>query len=152
MSTTAIGTVKYAVERKGDELEREELKTTAEMIEVMQAFERGEKIEYFSSFAEKWAHTESPKWDWAYSNYRIAQKTKLSLNWDHVLKNCNWLARDINKKVYVYEQKPVLGDGFWIVSEGLFFPADCLASLVKGDCDWQDSLVERPQQPSSPIW
>ena len=121
------------------------MKTTAEMIEVMQAFERGEKIEYFSSYVEKWVHTEFPNWDWAYTNYRIAQKSKPSVNWDHVLKNCNWLARDRNKRVYVYEQKPVLGDGFWAASEGLIFSTDCLASLEEGDCDWQDSLVERPQ-------
>ena len=48
------------------------MKTTKEMIEVMQAYERGEKIE--ESIDQKVWFTCKPIWNWAKCDYRVKQK------------------------------------------------------------------------------
>ena len=48
------------------------MKTTKEMIEVMQAYERGEQIECFND--EEWKYVKNPVWDWLNNNYRVKQK------------------------------------------------------------------------------
>lgn len=48
------------------------MKTTAEMIEVMQAFERGEAIEgRVNQNNDAWETVSSPGWDWYYYDYRV---------------------------------------------------------------------------------
>ena len=48
------------------------MKTTKEMIEVMQAYESGEQIECFND--EQWKDVKNPVWDWLHNNYRVKQK------------------------------------------------------------------------------
>ena len=48
------------------------MKTTKEMIEVMQAYESGEQIECFND--EEWKYVKNPVWDWLPNNYRVKQK------------------------------------------------------------------------------
>ena len=50
------------------------MKTTKEMIEVMQAYDRGEQIECFND--EEWKYVENPVWDWLNNNYRVKPKKK----------------------------------------------------------------------------
>lgn len=59
------------------------MKTTAEMIEVMQAFERGEKIEFKQlTLGGHWFIASSPNWDWALNDYRIKPLTEpVKLYW-----------------------------------------------------------------------
>lgn len=45
--------------------------TTKEMIEVMQAFERGEEIEVSCVNEDNWVHTMLPSWNWKEYKYRI---------------------------------------------------------------------------------
>lgn len=45
---------------------------TKQMIEVMQAFEDGKKIEGRSSATGGWEHVTDPTWDWNHCVYRIA--------------------------------------------------------------------------------
>lgn len=52
------------------------MKTTKEMIDVMQAFDRGEKIECFNDDYEQWKDIDSPIWDWLHNDYRVKPKTK----------------------------------------------------------------------------
>lgn len=47
---------------------------TSEMIEVMQAYERGDPIEYRVIGYDTWRTCSSPEWDWANLHYRIAKK------------------------------------------------------------------------------
>lgn len=56
------------------------MKSTKEMIEVMQAFERGEKIQthYKLKDLEYWEDTENPEWDWHFYDYRVKPKVKES--------------------------------------------------------------------------
>ena len=48
------------------------MKTTKEMIEVMQAYDRGEQIECFND--EEWKYVKNPVWDWLYNDYRVKPK------------------------------------------------------------------------------
>ncbi|OCS09366.1 hypothetical protein CFTD6783_08340 [Campylobacter fetus subsp. testudinum] len=48
--------------------------TTEEMIEVMQAFERGEKIELSDVDADNWVYTRLPSWNFEDYKYRIKPK------------------------------------------------------------------------------
>ena len=50
--------------------------TLREKIEVMEAFERGEEIEYTPLMEEIWRGTTIPAWDWALYKYRIKPKPK----------------------------------------------------------------------------
>ena len=48
------------------------MKTTKEMIEVMQAYDRGEKIE--SGYGGVWVDIDMPEWSWGLRDYRVKQK------------------------------------------------------------------------------
>lgn len=52
------------------------MKTTKEMIEVMQAHERGEKIEmkFLDNDECGWVEVKAPLWDWYESDYRVKPK------------------------------------------------------------------------------
>ena len=48
------------------------MKTTKEMIEIMQAYERGEQIECFND--GQWKDVNNPIWDWLHNDYRVKNK------------------------------------------------------------------------------
>ena len=51
------------------------MKTTKEMIEVMQAYENGEEIEYYTlGINPRWGNTIAPVWDWLAWDYRVKPK------------------------------------------------------------------------------
>ena len=50
------------------------MKTTKEMIEVMQAYDRGEKIE--SGYGGVWVDIDMPEWSWGLRDYRVKPKPK----------------------------------------------------------------------------
>ena len=50
------------------------MKTTKEMIEVMQAYDRGEKIE--SCYGGVWVDIDMPEWSWGLRDYRVKPKKK----------------------------------------------------------------------------
>ena len=50
------------------------MKTTKEMIEVMQAYERGEKIE--ALYNDVWVDIDMPEWSWGLRDYRVKQEQK----------------------------------------------------------------------------
>lgn len=53
------------------------MKSTKEMIEVMQAYESGERIQV-KNIADntKWKEIEFPGWNWIYYDYRVKPKSK----------------------------------------------------------------------------
>ena len=51
------------------------MKTTKEMIEVMQAYDRGEQIEIMNKFGE-WIYIDKPIWNWVIFDYRVKPKPK----------------------------------------------------------------------------
>lgn len=50
------------------------MKTTKEMIDVMQSYLCGEKIEFLNG--KKWRDADNPVWDWIHNDYRVKPKTK----------------------------------------------------------------------------
>ena len=50
--------------------------TLREKIEVMEAFERGEEIEYIPEYTNEWIETQTPEFDWRKCTYRIKPKPK----------------------------------------------------------------------------
>ena len=50
------------------------MKTTKEMIEVMQAYDRGEQIE--AGYNGVWVDTDMPEWSWVLRDYRVRPKKK----------------------------------------------------------------------------
>ena len=50
------------------------MKTTKEMIEVMQAYDRGEKIE--AGYNGVWVDIDMPEWSWGLRDYRVKPKPK----------------------------------------------------------------------------
>lgn len=49
--------------------------TTKEMIEVMQAYERGEQIEYMTEGSTQWRGTDRPVWNFSTCAYRVKPKS-----------------------------------------------------------------------------
>lgn len=52
------------------------MKTTKEMIDVMKAYDRGEKIECFNDGYKQWQDADRPIWDWLHNDYRVKPNTK----------------------------------------------------------------------------
>lgn len=86
-----------------------------------------------------------PQWE-SRMSYQVRAiekpKTKPSIDWSYVAPQYKWLARDANGDAYVYKERPQRGGDAWIF--GVCKSVDHLKCYVAGDCDWKDSLVERP--------
>lgn len=92
----------------------------------------------------------APRWDWITYEYRLKKAKPDSVNWAHVHPDFNYIARDSNGAVYAYTRIPVIvgGANFWSIdagSDGIAAKVTLLASYQHGDCDWQDSLLVRPE-------
>lgn len=129
-------------------------KTTREMIEVMEAFERGESIEcklFPHVDKDSWVLLlDEPSWDWSAVDYRVAP-TPDSIDWSHVSSEYKYMARDKSGDIFLYSKRPRLEEFIW-------HPHNCIAcclqtggskinpfsSYKKGTVSWDESLVERP--------
>lgn len=69
-----------------------------------------------------------------------------SVNWALVPAEFNWMARDANGNVWMFEHEPFIWGDEWL------YGAPCQHCLidegsnmgyVRGDCDWKESLVQR---------
>ena len=77
---------------------------------------------------------------------RDDEPKKPSINWEHVDEKFKWLATNMDGGPWLYECKPTTGDAnLWLPSKGESFKISGLASYVPGTCDWEDSLVKRPE-------
>ena len=47
--------------------------TIDEMIEVLEAYKRGEEIEYYNTDENKWTHIDLPAFNFVFYDYRIAK-------------------------------------------------------------------------------
>lgn len=117
------------------------IERTKRMIEVMQAYVDGKRIEVkgldFNTLVQE------PWWDWCSSEFVVA-KTPDTINWDHVATEFKYMARDENSEPYFYEEEPfVRGDG-WMTDSHVAVQAKSFSSYRKGTVDWKESLVIRP--------
>lgn len=126
------------------------MKTTEEMIEVMQAHLRGEKIERWIFNAGDWEPTAHPNWNWAGGDYRIAPKpaqTQDTIPWDAIDAQFKWAARDASSDIYIYSRIPAPNHDRpeWSAEEGIAFRiSNLFAGVIPGTIDWLESLQERP--------
>lgn len=80
------------------------------------------------------------------SVFRI-KATKPSIDWNHVSDNFNFLARDEDGLTWLYGNKPKRQKSlWWTEGDDAFIAAGAFKSLDAGNCDWKDSLVERPKE------
>jgi len=119
------------------------------MIEVMQAYIDGKQIEckWHYETDEQWGVSSNPKFSWGMFDYRVKESdglTKPSIDWSTVPIAYNWLARDSSGAVYVYSDRPILGETLWEYDDVAVYDYVDHSSLYVGTCDWKDSLVFRP--------
>ena len=69
--------------------------------------------------------------------------TKPSIDWSHVSENFQWLAMDSGGLHHLFSEEPELISTEW-TTHALYIYAEHFASFTPGSCDWQDSLVKRP--------
>lgn len=120
--------------------------TTSEMIEVMQAYERGEPIEYRCKIGSEgsWLPSTEPRWNFAVFYYRVAL-VKPSINWDHVADKFNYLFLDHWCKDYIVSAThPVLNNRSWHNWGTDAMRASGFKSFKPGTVTCEDSLVIRP--------
>lgn len=123
---------------------------TLNAIAVMQAFADGKQIAVKSFRDEGWyliyPH-ETPDWDWSKHEYRV-EPEKPSIDWSHVSPEYRYLAVDDDERAHLYEVKPTHRAHDWIDENNRHRhtpKASVFASYKRGDCDWRESLVERPE-------
>lgn len=122
---------------------------TQSMIDVMQAWLDGRKIQFAAKTGDArdllWHDSEGcPRWDWTGSHYRIKPKPDPdSVNWMHVQKDFNYLARDKSGIVYLFEEKPQFDGRCWTAMSGICVNASGLASYNHNGADAGDSMSSR---------
>jgi hypothetical protein len=57
----------------------------------------------------------------------------------------NYLSQDANGNAWLYWEKPELSEDHWITTKGECAEANSHVSYIPGTCDWDDSLVARPE-------
>ena len=75
----------------------------------------------------------------------IKKVTKPSINWEHVRGEYKFLAQDVNGKAWMYCTEPGIGEDHWFTTSGECAKAHSYASYTPGTCNWEDSLVTRPE-------
>ena len=76
----------------------------------------------------------------------VKASIKPSIDWSHVKGEYKWLSVDKDGSAYVYEDEPERsGSDYWFSHNGSLNEVNGLASYTPGTCDWQDSLVKRPE-------
>ena len=69
--------------------------------------------------------------------------TKPSIDWSHVSPEYNYLVQDSDDEGYLCGKNPHRMNMAWSMETPI--RATAFTSYVPGTCDWEDSLVERPQ-------
>ena len=68
---------------------------------------------------------------------------KPSIDWSHVSEDFQWLAMDSGGLHHLFAEKPEPIVEEW-ATHARYIYAGHFASFTPGTCDWQDSLVKRP--------
>lgn len=75
----------------------------------------------------------------------VKKVAKPSINWEHVDSKFNYLAEDANGDAFLYEKEPFSTMTAFDSRGGEIAEVHMFASYVKGICDWEESLVKRPE-------
>ena len=119
---------------------------TMKAIEVMQAFVEGKKIQYGCG-GGRWGVADAPCWSWDRTEYRVKPVTKPSINWDHVHPDYKYLFTDSDGSSYLVASEPTHSRTCWLIDieDEDYITPEMFASFIPGDCDWKESLVQRPE-------
>ena len=74
----------------------------------------------------------------------IKSLTKPSIDWSHVSSEYNYLVQDSDGEGYLCGEEPLCVESGW-GSESSYTLASTFTSYTTGTCDWQDSIVKRPE-------
>ena len=125
------------------------MKTLAEKIEIMQACLDGKTIESMFANGDYWCPITNPKFNWENCDYRV-KVIKPSIDWSHVSDKYKYMATDYDGTTWLYSAKPNFEHGHWgyfIGAEEIervtYLQANNFSSFESGDCNPEDSLVER---------
>ena len=69
--------------------------------------------------------------------------TKPSIDWNHVSKDFRYLVMDADGRCWLWVTKPAPFQEQWR-GGGSAVKAENFSSFISGTCDWEDSLVKRP--------
>ena len=91
---------------------------TDEMIEVMQAYTKGEAIEVSVKGADDWSEIKCPLWDWNSFEYRVKPAKKVTLdknlNKRFISKQLSNIAELIDTDIFIYEGEYIsVDDVLW---------------------------------------
>lgn len=122
--------------------------------DVLQAILDGYEVEYWNETLDSWLPLEYFQ---GYSKsidkkitpgiHRI-KLSKPSIDWSQVSDKYNFLTRSKNGHAYLHTIEPKLGCASWytlLAEEGYSANADTHQSYTPGNCDWKDSLIQRPE-------
>ena len=119
--------------------------------DLMKALAEGHTVEVQSVIDERWITIK----EFPFKVYKLDDElrfkhrikpTKPSIDWSHVSDEFNYLARDKEGLVYLYGNKPKITEyDWWFVDDVEFVSASAFKSVEIGNCDWTESLVERPK-------
>ena len=75
----------------------------------------------------------------------VKKVSKPYINWEHVDSKFNYLAEDSCGTAFLYKEEPFIASTSWGIQSGDVAEVFMFASYVKGTCDWEDSLIKRPE-------
>ena len=79
----------------------------------------------------------------------VKASIKPSIDWSQIKDEYKWLAVDVNGCAYVYENEPTSDNSaYWSSGNATYFHVNGLVSYSRGTCDWEHSLVKRPETDS----
>lgn len=111
--------------------------------DIIIAWANGAELQYADASKNVWVDCEYPTF-FKSTKFRI-KPIKPSINWEHVNPKFKWLAVDEDGAACLYAVEPNLGEEQWIAKTSIYTYADCFSSYQRGNCDWKESLVQRPE-------
>jgi hypothetical protein len=83
---------------------------------------------------------------WVYRTVPLPEKTQDVIAWEKLPNWVEWVARDIDGKVFMYDAPPDLRGDEWVSRFAVQGPINDFPGLVQiGTVDWKDSKQRRPK-------
>ena len=103
----------------------------------------GAEIEWLNN-RERWEPKTLDHWN-EHTQYRIKPTTPHSIDWSHVAKHINAMVGFPTGTVLLLSRTPARVQVGWEMLGYEYINAEHFASFKRGNTDWKDSLVLRPE-------